>query len=83
MNATEFNNSLRTNILGEFKDSENSETVLYIEFDDEKQRINIGTVSNCGLITDFSVNYDDDFSLNENLQNVLEEVYNNGYLDLY
>ena len=83
MNATEFNNSLRTNILGEFKDSENNETVLYIEFDDEKQRINIGTVSNCGLITDFSVNYDDDFSLDENLQNVLEEVYNNGYLDLY
>ena len=79
MKAIEFNNSLRTNVFGEFKDSENNETVLYIEFDDEKQRINIGTVSNCGLITDFSVNYDDDFSLDENLQNVLEEVYNNGY----
>lgn len=57
MKAIEFNNSLRTNILGEFKDSENNETVLYIEFDDEKQRINVGTVSNCGLITEFSVNY--------------------------
>ena len=61
MKAEEFNNSLRTNIFGEFKDSENNETVLYIEFDDEKQRINVGTASNCGLITKFSINYDDDF----------------------
>lgn len=83
MKAIEFNNSLRTNILGEFKDSENNETVLYIEFDDEKQRINVGTVSNCGLITEFSVNYDDGFSLDQNLENVLEEVYNNGYSDIY
>lgn len=83
MKTNEFNNSLRTNILGEFKDSENNETVLYIEFDDEKQRVNVGTPSNCGLITEFSVNYDDDFSLDQNLENVLEEVYNNGYSDLY
>ena len=83
MNSAEFNNSLRTNILGEFKDSENNATVLYIEFDDEGQCINVGTVSNCGLITEFSVNYDDDLSLDQNLENVLEEVYNNGYSDLY
>lgn len=83
MKAIEFNNSLRTNILGEFKDSENNETVLYIEFDDKRQCINVGTVSNCGLITEFSVNYDDNFSLGQNLENVLEEVYNNGYSDIY
>ena len=83
MKAKEFNNSLRTNILGEFKDSENNETVLYIEFNEEKQCINVGTLSNCGLITDFSVDYDDYFSLDQNLENVLEEVYNNGYSDLY
>lgn len=83
MEATEFNNSLRTNTFGEFKDSDNNETVLYIEFDEERQCINVGTCSNCGLITDFSVNYDDDLSLDENLENVLEEVYNNGYSDLY
>ena len=82
MKAEEFNNSLRTNILGEFKDSDNNETVLYIELDEERQCINIGTCSNCGLITDFSVNYDDDFSLDENLQNVLDEIYNNGYSNL-
>lgn len=83
MKAIEFNNSLRTNILGEFKDSENNETVLYIEFDDERQCINVGTVSNCGLITKFSVNYDNDFSLDQNIENVLEEVYNNGYSCIY
>ena len=82
MKAAEFNNSLRTNTFGEFKDSDNNETVLYIEFDDERQCINVGTCSNCGLITDFSVNYDDDFSLDQNLENVLEEVYNNGYSNL-
>ena len=79
MKTEEFNNSLRTNTLGEFKDSDNNETVLYIEFNEEKQCINVGTLSNCGLITDFSVDYDDDFSLDQNLENVLEEVYNNGY----
>ena len=83
MKAAEFNNSLRTNTLGEFKDSENNETVLYIEFNDEKQCINVGTSSNCGLITRFSINYDDDFSLDQNLQDVLDEVYNNGYSDIY
>ena len=82
MKAAEFNVRLRTNILGEFKDSDNNETVLYIEFDDEKQCINVGTCSNCGLITEFSVNYDDDFSLDQNLENVLEEVYNNGFIDI-
>ena len=82
MNSAEFNKSLRTNIFGEFKDSENNTAVLYIEFEDERHCINVGTASNCGLMTEFSVNYDDDFSLDQNLENVLEEVYNNGYSDL-
>ena len=83
MKTAEFNNNLHSNIFGEFKDSENNETVLYIEFNEEKQCINVGTLSNCGLITKFSINYDDDFSLDENLQNVLYEIYNNGYSDLH
>ena len=83
MKTAEFNNNLRSNIFGEFKDSENNETVLYIEFDEEKQCINVGTASNCGLITKFSVNYDDDYSLDQNLESVLYEIYNNGYSDLH
>ena len=79
MKTAEFNN----NIFGEFKDSENNETVLYIEFNEEKQCINVGTLSNCGLITEFSVNYDDDSSLEQNLESVLYEIYNNGYSDLH
>ena len=82
MKSAEFNNSLRTNILGEFNDSESNETVLYIEFDEERQCINVGTPSNCGLITDFSVDYDSDFSIDENLQNVLDAVYDNGFSDI-
>jgi len=83
MNAAEFNVRLRTNILGEFIDNENNETVLYIEFNDEKQCINVGTSYNYGLIIDFSVSYDDDFSLDKNLENVLDEVYNKGYSCIY
>ena len=83
MKTADFYSEIRSNCFGEFKDSENNETVLYIEFDEEKQCINVGTLSNCGLITKFSINYDDDFSLDQNLENVLEEVYNNGYSDLY
>lgn len=83
MNSAEFNNRLRTNILGGFKDFYGNCTVLYIEFDEERQCINVGTASNCGLIIDFSVSYDDDFSLDQNLENVLEEVYNNGYSELH
>ena len=83
MKTADFYSEIRSNCLGEFKDSDNNETVLYIEFNEEKQCINVGTLSNCGLITKFSINYDDDFSLDQNLENVLEEVYNNGYSDLY
>ena len=83
MKTNEFNNSLRTNILGEFKDSENNEIALYVEFDEKRQCINVGTPTNCGLKPDFSVDCDDDLSLDQNLQNVLDEVYNNGYSDLY
>lgn len=82
MNAAEFYSEIRSNCLGEFKDSDNNETVLYIEFDEEKQCINVGTSSNCGLIDKFSINYDDDFSLDQNLENVMEDVYNNGYIDI-
>ena len=82
MKAAEFNNSLRTNVLGEFKDSDNNETVLYIEFNEEKQCINVGTICNTGLLIEFSVYYDNDLSIDENLQNVVEEVYNNGFIDI-
>ncbi len=82
MKAAEFNNSLRTNIFGEFKDSDNNETVLYIEFDETKQCINVGTICNTGLLIEFSVYYDNDLSIDENLQNVVEEVYNNGFIDI-
>ena len=82
MNSEEFNNSLRTNIFGEFKDSANNETVLYIEFDDVFQRINVGTASNCGLRPHFSVKYNNDLSLDQNIQNLVDEIYDRGYSDL-
>ena len=82
MTAKEFNSSLRANCLGEFKDSEDNEVCLFLDFNEEKQTIDIGTVCNFGIITELSVDYDSDFSLDENIQNILEEVYNNGYTDI-
>lgn len=82
MKATDFYSTLRSTCLGEFQDSEKNEAVLYIEFDEEKQCINVGTASNCGIITYFSVDYDSDFSIDENLQNVLDAVYDNGFSDI-
>ena len=82
MKANDFNSKLYSNCLGEFLDNENNETVLYIEFDEAKQCINVGTICNTGLLIEFSVYYDNDLSIDENLQNVVDEVYNNGFIDI-
>lgn len=82
MKTADFYSEIRSNCLGEFIDNENNETVLYIEFNEEKQCINVGTICNTGLLIEFSVYYDNDLSIDENLQNVVEEVYNNGFIDI-
>lgn len=82
MKANEFQALMRSNILGEFIDPDNNETILYIDFDETKQCINVGTICNTGLLIEFSVYYDNDLSIDENLQNVVEEVYNNGFIDI-
>lgn len=82
MKANDFNSKLCSNCLGEFLDNENNETVLYIEFDEAKQCINVGTICNIGLLIEFSVDYDNDFSIDENLQNVMDEVYNNCFSNI-
>ena len=82
MKTNEFQAAMRSNILGEFIDSDNNETVLYIDFDETKQCINVGTICNTGLSVEFSVDYDNYLSIDENLQNVMEEVYNNGFRDI-
>ena len=82
MTSQEFNRSLRSNCFGEYVDQNGDSTVFYIDFDETDNCILVGTICNVGLLVDFTVPYDDDFSLDENLQNVAEKIYENGYTDL-
>ena len=82
MTTQEFNRSLRSNCFGEFVNQDGDTAVLYIDFDETDNCILVGTVCNVGLLVDFTVPYDDDFSLDENLQNVADAIYENGYTDL-
>ena len=82
MTSQEFNRSLRSNCFGEFVDQDGDSTVLYLDFDEIKNCVLVGTVCNVGLLVDFTVPYDDDISLDENLQNIADEIYSNGFTDL-
>ena len=82
MKRDEFFSSLRTNCLGEFKDSEDNEVCLFLDFNEEKQTIEVGYITNCGLSPEFEVEYDNYFSIDSNLENLLDRIYNNGFTDI-
>lgn len=48
--------------------------ILYVEYNQEKDTMDVGTVSNSGLIPKFSFPYDHDFSLDSNLEGVNEKL---------
>ena len=79
MTKKEFLASLRSICLGAFSDIEDNECILYVDFNDEKQRMEVGTACNSGLIIKFEVAYDDDFSIDSNLENLMEECYSYGF----
>ena len=82
MTTNDFNASMRSNCLGCFVDKDGDDVVLYVQFNEINQTIEVGTACNVGLLVDFTVPYDDDFSLDENLQSVADAIYENGYTDL-
>ena len=79
MTKKEFLASLRSICLGSFCDKENNECILYVDFNDEKQGMEVGTACNWGLIVKFEVAYDDGFSIDSNLESVMEECYSYGF----
>ena len=79
MKKSEFEKNLKTPCFGEFIDNEGNNTILYVQFNDETNSIEIGTVCNMGMLVDFTIPYNDDFSLDANLQNALEILEENGY----
>ena len=48
------------------------ESVVYIQ--PNKDKINVGTACNIGLLVDFQFEYDADFSFDENLQALVEDA---------
>ena len=48
---------------------------LYIEHDTEENILIAGTVCNTGLIPYYKFNYDDVFSLDENLTEMISDIY--------
>jgi hypothetical protein len=78
MKKSEFENNLNP-CLGEFIDNEGDNAVLYIQFNEHTNSMEIGTVCNSGMLVDFTVPYDDDFSIDINLQKALDEILENGY----
>ena len=79
MKKSEFENNLKTSCFGEFVDNKGNNTVLYVQFNDETNSMEIGTVCNIGMLVDFTIPYNTDFSLDANLQNALDEILENGY----
>ena len=79
MKKSEFENNLKTPCFGEFIDNKGNNTVLYVQFNDDTNSMEIGTVCNIGMLVDLTIPYNNDFSLDANLQNVLDEILENGY----
>ena len=75
MNREEFIESLRVFCLGEFLNDKGDIEVLYVDFDNNKNQIICGCCTNVGIIPSYRMDYDNDFSLDMNLQTLVEELY--------
>ena len=49
-----------------------NESVIYVEKHDDK--LIAGTATNCGMIPQYETEYDDTFSMDENLQELIEVI---------
>lgn len=79
MTEKEFTNNIRTNILGEYRDNENNIAVIYVDYVEIENEIVAGTMCNAGLIGKVSVEYDDNYSLDQHLELINEMLYEKGY----
>lgn len=66
--------SLRSNIL-DF--TEDGYGVLYIDYDPQTNELYAGGATNSGIIRDYSIQYDPDFSIDQNIEALVEEIFSN------
>lgn len=65
--------SMRSNVLDL---SEDGYGILHVDYDPQTNELYAGYATNTGIPKNFSIQYDTDFSLDENLQALVEEIYN-------
>lgn len=80
MTNQEFNNSIRTNCLGEFIDKEENVCVIYVDYRDETNELIAGNVCNTGIIPITSIDYNDDFSIDANIEILWDKLEELGYI---
>ena len=54
---------------------ETKEGVIYIEYDPSRNVLKYGTATNTGLLEDGNVEYDKDMTMQWNMQNVIDEIF--------
>ena len=64
--------SMRSNILDL---SEDGYGILYVDYDPKSNELYAGYATNAGIPKDFTIQYDENFSLDENLEALVEEIY--------
>lgn len=78
MTKKEFNSSIRTNCLGEFS-KESDIVVIYVDFDENSNELIAGDITNAGIIPIVRLPYDNDFSIDKNIESVVEMLIDEGY----
>ena len=79
MTNQEFNNSIRTNCLGEFLDNDENTSIIYIEYKDSTNELVALWSCNIGLIPITSIDYDDDLSIDANIEILWDKLDYIGY----
>lgn len=65
--------SMRSNILDL---SEDGYGVLYVDYDPRTNELFAGYASNAGISKNFTIQYDGDYTLDQNLEALVDEIYN-------
>ena len=64
--------SMRSNILDLTEDGYG---ILYVDYDPQTNELFAGYATNIGIPKNYSIQYDEDFSLDQNLEALVEEIY--------
>lgn len=79
MTSKEFNGSIRSNCLGEFLDKYSNVCIIYIEYRDIDNTLVAGYVTNVGLNLITSIIYNNNLSIDANIDILWDELEELGF----